>query len=136
MTLLLVTINRIMPHLYLTRNFVTGLYIALFNGCSPTAYQPGNFIYQYKLIALEPLERYDSNGISGSRGQDIPVGDTIVAESSSLFTGVPAYSKVIYKQREVWVFGALSKTAIASKKKIPPVGRRLLDEQHKNVIYR
>lgn len=71
---------------------------------------------------------YLSKPPDGSLTADIPIGDTITAESASYLTGIPAYSKVIHRQKEVWVFGALSKTRVISKKSVMPVYRKKLPE--------
>jgi hypothetical protein len=93
------------------------IYLVALSGCSQSAHLSRNYVYQYTLVALEPLENYGDGGIGGPRGLDIPIGDTLVAESASFLTGVPAYSLVLYQQKATWVFGALSKTSVVGKKK-------------------
>ena len=89
--------------------------------CRLPAHQVRDRVYQYQLVAKQPLECYLSEPPNGLRKTDIPIGDTIIAESASYLTGIPAYSKVVHQQREVWVFGALSQTRVVSKKKVVPV---------------
>ncbi len=97
------------------------IYLVALSGCSQSAHLSRNYVYQYTLVALEPLENYGDGGIGGPRGLDIPIGDTLVAESASFLTGVPAYSLVLYQQKATWVFGALSKTSVVGKKKVAPL---------------
>ncbi len=83
-------------------------------------------MYRYTLVATEPLEHYGTEGIRGPRSQDIPIGDTLFAESASFLTGIPAYSQVIYQQKVAWVFGALSKTRVVNKSKVMATATRNL----------
>ena len=108
-----------MQRLLVTELLLWGCIIAL-NACTPKAYKTDDWSYRYTLVATEPLEHYGARGIKGPRDQDIPVGDTLVAESASFLTGVPAYSQVIYQQKEAWVFGVLSKTRVVKKSKVTP----------------
>ncbi len=112
------------------RLLVTGIMllgcIAGVNACSPKACKTNDWSYQYTLVATEPLEHCGAKGIRGPRSQDIPIGDTLIAESASFLTGVPAYSQVVYQQKEAWVFGALSKTRVVKKTKVTPTYSRNL----------
>lgn len=103
------------------------------NACSPKAHKVDDRAYRYTLVAIKPLERYGANGISGPRSLDIPIGDTLVAESASFLTGIPAYSQVVYQHENVWVFGALSKTKVIEKTKVRPTYSKNLPVK---VIYR
>ena len=84
-------------------------------------------------MVKDPLENYESAPIIGKRNQDIPVGDIVVAESDSYLTGRPAYSKVNYKQKTIWVFDVLTKTSVLSKKKAKPIYDK---KKAQNVIYK
>lgn len=108
-----------MQRLLVIRILLWGCIVTL-NACSPNAHKTDDWVYRYTLVATEPLEHYGVKGIRGPRNQDIPVGDTLVAESASFLTGIPAYSQVIYQQKEAWVFGALSKTRVVKKSKVTP----------------
>ncbi|SOD97972.1 hypothetical protein [Spirosoma fluviale] len=106
---------------------LTGSILSLF-ACQIPAHQVRDQVYQYQLVAEQSLECYLSEPPDGARKANIPVGDTITAESASYLTGIPAYSKVVHQQKEVWVFGALSKTRVVSKKKVMPAYRKNLPE--------
>lgn len=71
------------------------------NACSPKAHKVDDRLYRYTLVAIEPLERYGASGISEPRSLDIPIGNTLVAESASFLTGIPAYSQVVYQHKDV-----------------------------------
>ncbi len=111
---------------------LTGIILGLL-ACQLPANRVRDQIYQYQLVAEQPLECYLSRPPDGPRKASIPVGDTIIAESASYLTGIPAYSKVVHQHKEVWVFGALSKTRVVGKKRVKPVYRRTL---HEVVIYK
>lgn len=103
------------------------------NACSQKAHKIDDRVYRYTLVAIEPLEHYGASGISGPRSLDIPIGDTLVAESTSFLTGIPAYSQVVYQHKEAWVFGALSKTRVIKKTK---VGAKYTKNLPVKVIYK
>lgn len=93
-----------------------GCIVAL-NACSSKIHKANDFAYRYTLVATESIEHYGVSGINGPRSVDIPIGDTLVAESASLFTGVPAYSQVIYQQKKFGCSVLCQKLELSKKEK-------------------